>query len=292
MVLPSWRQEGLPAATAGKTLAEVLAAGDFAITVEVLPPTGPDAGPLLAALEGVAHLPFFGFSVATNPVARPHMSALALSALLQARTGKPATLHCTTRDHNRLSMQGLLWGAVALGIRSVLVTTGDYVALGVEARTTSVRDLGVMDLVHMARQAGHLVGVALDPRPEAGRLAHEVQRLEQKAGAGAQFVVTQPVFDEAGADALYQATRHIGIPVLLGILPLRTARHASFLHHKVAGIVVPEGIRERLERAADPQVEGVAGARAVLQAARQRFAGACIMPPFGHYEILPDIVAR
>lgn len=292
MALPSWQQNGPPPPAAGEDLPALLASGGFAITVEVLPPTGPDAGPLLAALQNVAHLPFFGFSVAANPVARPHMSALALSALLQARTGKPATLHCTTRDHNRLSMQGLLWGARALGIRSVLVTTGDYVALGTEAGTTSVRDLGVMDLVRLARDAGHFTGVALDPRPEAGRLAHEVQRLEQKAGAGAQFVVTQPVFDEAGAEALYQATRHIGIPVLLGILPLRTARHASFLHRKVAGIVIPEGIRERLERAAEPQVEGVAGARAVLEAARQRFAGACIMPPFGHYEILPDIVAR
>ena len=241
MTLPSWQQDGLPPVPAGKDLPAVLAAGGFAITVEVLPPTGPDAESLLAALENVAHLPFLGFSVATNPVARPHMSALALSALLQARTGKPATLHCSTRDHNRLSLQGLLWGALALGIRSVLVTTGDYVALGTDVRTTSVRDLGVLDLVRMAREAGHFTGVALDPRPEEGRLAHEVQRLEQKVRAGAQFVVTQPVFDEAGAEALYQATRHIGIPVLLGILPLRTARHAQFLHDKVAGIVRPGG---------------------------------------------------
>ena len=108
----------------GADLQTVLEAGHFAITVEVLPPTSADASPLLAALETVAYPPFLGFSVATNPIGRPHMSALAFGALLQACTGKSATLHCTTRDHNRLSIQGLLWRALALGIGSVLATTG------------------------------------------------------------------------------------------------------------------------------------------------------------------------
>ncbi|NIV37912.1 MAG: homocysteine methyltransferase, partial [Anaerolineae bacterium] len=102
----------------------------FTITVEVVPPAGPDPEPILTALGQLAGLTFDGFSVATNPVAKPRMSALALCALIQKRTGRPATLHCTTRDHNRLSIQGLLWGARALGIETVLVATGDYVALG------------------------------------------------------------------------------------------------------------------------------------------------------------------
>ena len=263
---------------------------EFSLTVEVVPPAGPDADPLLAALLAMSPLPFDSFSVATNPVARPRMSALAFSALVQQRTGKPATLHVTTRDHNRLSLQGLLWGARALGIRDVLVATGDYVALGDAAHTTAVRDLDVYELVRLARQADLHTGVVLDPRPESNRLDYEVRRLEQKVAAGAQFVVTQPVFDQAAAQTLYEATRHVGIPVILGILPLLSARHARFLHDKVAGIAVPEAVRQRMERAADPQVEGVANARETLALAHEWFGGACLMPPFSQFETVASIL--
>jgi len=144
----------------------------FVVTVEVVPPAGPDVEAILSALEALAGLPVDGFSVATNPVAKPRMSALALCALAQRRTGRPAILHCTTRDHNRLSLQGLLWGARALAVGTVLVTTGDFVALGDRASTTTVRDVDVFDLVRMARQAGLRTGVVLNPYPESdGRSA-------------------------------------------------------------------------------------------------------------------------
>lgn len=274
-----------------ETRPSLLDPGRSAISVEVVPPAGADAEPLLEELEAVAGLPFDRFSVATNPVAKPRMSALALSTLLRQRTGKPATLHCTTRDHNRLSIQGLLWGARALGIDSVLVSTGDYVALGDKGRTTTVRDVDVFALVRMAREAGLYTGVVLDPRSGFDRLDHQIRRLEQKVESGAQFVITQPVYDEAAAGLLHEATRHLGIPVILGILPLRTARHARFLHDKVAGITVPEGVQARMAQAADPVAEGIAGAREMLAIARQGFAGACIMPPFDHYEVLFDILS-
>jgi methylenetetrahydrofolate reductase (NADPH) len=264
--------------------------GQFAITVEVVPPASPDAEPLLTALESVSDLSFDRFSIATNPVAKPRMSALALSALVQQRTGKPATLHCTTRDHNRLSIQGLLWGARALGINSVLISSGDYVALGDRMRTTTVRDVDVYDLVRMARLSGLRTGVVLDPRPESRQLAYEVHRLERKIEAGAQFVVTQPVYDQASAQMLQDATGHLNVPIILGILPLRTARHAAFLHHKVAGITVPEHVQERMKQAADPPAEGAAGAREMLDIARRWFAGACIMPPFDHYKVLSELL--
>lgn len=100
----------------------------FFTAIEVVPPAGPDPGPLLASLKALAHLAVDAFSVATNPVANPRMSAMALCALIQRHTGRNTVLHCTTRDHNRLSLQGLVWGARALGIGTVLVTTGDFVA--------------------------------------------------------------------------------------------------------------------------------------------------------------------
>ncbi len=263
---------------------------EFTVTVEVVPPAGPDAEALLAKLEAVSSLPFDGYSVATNPVARPRMSALALSVLVQERTGKPATLHCTTRDHNRLSIQGLLWGARALDIDSVLISTGDFVALGTGARTTTVRDVDVFDLVRMAREADLYTGVVLDPRPETGRLDHEIRRLEHKIEAGAQFVVTQPVFARDAARELGDATAAINVPISLGILPLRSANHARFLHDKVAGIAVSQEVRARMVQATDPKVEGLDNAREMLDLARQWFAGACIMPPFGHYHVLHQLL--
>jgi homocysteine S-methyltransferase len=264
----------------------------FTVTVEVVPPASPEAGPLLTALQSLQGLPIGGFSVATNPVAKPRMSAMALCALLQQQTGRPAILHCTTRDHNRLSLQGLLWGALALGIETVLVTTGDFVALGDRANTTDVRDTDVCGLVEMARDSGLHTGVVLDPGPASGGLKTPVRRLESKIKAGAQFVVTQPFYDIAGIDELAAATGHIEIPIILGILPLRSPRHAEFLHKKVAGINVPGQVRERMNRAGDPVAEGIANAREVLNLARDRFAGACLMPPFERFDMLGEILAQ
>jgi homocysteine S-methyltransferase len=265
---------------------------DFFISVEVVPPVGPDAEPLLTALAALDDLPFDAFSVATNPVAKSRMSAMAVCALIQQRTRRAAILHCTTRDHNRLSLQGILWGARALGIETVLITTGDFVALGDRITTSDVRDVDLFALLAMAHEAGLQAGVAFDPHPEINGLEQAVKRLERKVEAGARFVVTQPVYDAAGADALAEATRHIDIPLIMGILPLRTPRHADFLHTKVAGIAIPKPLRERMHRAADPIAEGILNAREILTLARERFAGACIMPPFDHYEVMTGILSE
>ena len=264
----------------------------FTITVEVVPPAGPQAMTLLETLKSLQDLPVDGFSVATNPVAKPRMSAMALCALLHQHTGRQTILHCTTRDHNRLSLQGLLWGARAMGIETVLATTGDFVAYGDRATTTDVRDTDVFGLIEMARESGLFTGVVLDPEPQGQGLERPVRRLERKIEAGAQFVVTQPFYDEAGIQDLLAATGHIEIPIVLGILPLRTPRHAEFLHQEVAGINVPPGVRQRISRAEDPVAEGVANAREILALARENFAGACLMPPFDRFEMLADILAE
>ena len=262
----------------------------FAVTIEVVPPGGPDPLPILDALAAVSDLSFDGFSVATNPVAKPRMSAMALCAMIQQRTQKPAILHLTTRDHNRLSLQGELWGAEALGIKTVMVATGDFVALKDRQHTTTVRDLDVYGLVQMARETGLRTGVVFDAHPEVNGLSRAVEHLKRKVDAGAQFVVTQPVYDKDGADQLATAIGGLGVPVIMGILPLRTPRHADFLHDKVAGIAVPQPLRQRMHAAANPVAEGAANAREMLAIARQGFAGACIMPPFDHYEVLHEIL--
>jgi homocysteine S-methyltransferase len=262
----------------------------FAVTIEVVPPAGPDPEKLLTALASLADLPFSGFSVATNPVAKPRMSAMALCAMIQDRTDKPAILHLTTRDHNRLGLQAELWGAKALGIDSVLVATGDFVAFKDRHHTSTVQDADVYRLVRMARDVGMTTGVVFDTHPEVNGLSNAVAHLERKVDAGAQYAVTQPVYDRAGADELADATKNMSIPVVLGILPLRTPRHAEFLHTKVAGIAVPDTLRRRMHDAADPIAEGAANAREMLSIARQGFSGACIMPPFDHYEVMSQIL--
>jgi homocysteine S-methyltransferase len=153
-----------------------------------------------------------------------------------------------------------------------------------------VRDTDIFGLLSMARETGLCAGVVFDPFQETDGLDRAVERLARKAQAGAQFVVTQPAYDAAGADLLARATADCGLPVVMGILPVRTPRHADFLNDKVAGIVVPAAVRQRMHQAADPTAEGSANAREVLTLARERFAGACIMPPFDHYEVLFDIL--
>jgi homocysteine S-methyltransferase len=265
------------------------ARGGFLLTVEVVPPRGPDPSGLLEALRPVASLRFQAFSVATHPVARPHMDALAACALLERTTGKPCILHCSPRDHNRLALQGLLWGARALGISTVLAVGGDRIALS-EQGLTGVRDLDVFALVRLAAAAGLQVGVVFSPRAGAQALRREAERLRAKAEAGAAFAVTQPVYSAEEAEALAEAARAAGLPVLLGVLPLRTPAHAEFLHRRVAGIRVAPAVRRRLAQAADPAAEGLSLARAMLTEARRSFAGACLMPPFGRYEMLPQLL--
>ena len=263
---------------------------DFTTFIEVVPPAGPDATPLLNQLKSAAKLTMQAFSVATNPVAKPRMSAMATCALVQQATGMPTVLHCTTRDHNRLSLQGMLWGAQALGIHTILAATGDMVAFAEQRVTTTVRDLDVLGLIALARESGMQTGVVIDPHPETNGFDLAIERLGQKVDAGAQFAVTQPIYDLVSADAMANATQKTGIPIIMGILPLRTARHADFLHHKVAGISVPRPLRDQMHVSVDTIKTGNQNAREMLMAARERFDGTCIMPPFDHYEVLPDIL--
>lgn len=263
---------------------------NFVITVEVVPPKGPDPDEILSALDALKDLPLNGFSVASNPVAKSRMSAMALCSLIQKRTGKFAILHCTTRDHNRISLQATFWGARALGVNHVLVATGDFVALEERKMTSDVKDLDVFQLISMSKNSGMTTGAVLDFRAEYNGLEKEVERLEKKAAAGAMFAVTQPIYDRDMARTISISTSHIDIPIIMGILPLRTAKHAEFLHNRVAGIAIPDKLREKMSHADNPLAEGISNAREMLVIAREFFRGACIMPPFDHYEVVADIL--
>ncbi len=212
--------------------------------------------------------------------------------LIQKATQKPAILHCTIRDHNRLGLQSELWGAKALGIDTVIAVTGDPSAFKAEEPTSTVGDLNVFQLIAMAKDSDLFTGAVLDFRPEINGLEHEAKRLEKKVASGCGFIVTQPVYDEETANKIHAATKHLNVPVVMGILPLLSYKHAIFLHDKVAGIVVPEPLRQQMEKANDPVNEGVFQARQMLELAKEMFSGVCIMPPFDRFDILPDILAN
>ena len=257
---------------------------EFTIYVEVVPPAHADPEPLLTALGKLAPLPIDAFNIATNPVAKPRMSALAFSSLVQRETGKPAVLHITTRDHNRLSLQSLLWGARALGIERVLVTTGDYPPAKDENPASMVADLTVFELIQLAVKDNFQTGVVY--QPPAGKLAPSLDRLRRKRDLGASFVITQPFYDRRGADRLARAAEACQLPLLPGILPLRSYRHARFMHQRVAGIIIPRPLLIRLEDSPRPERTGLDNAREMIALARARFPGMCLMPPFQAYQML------
>ncbi len=262
----------------------------FTITIEVVPPAGNDATELLTKLASLNPLMFDAFSVASNPVAKPRMSAMVFAHLAQSAIQKPAIVHLTIRDHNRLGLQSELWGAKALGIDTVIVLTGDPSAPKAENRTSTVCDLNVFELISLAKESSLFTGAVLDYRPEVDGLARETLRLEKKVAAGARFIVTQPVYDRATAERIRAASRHLNVPVAMGILPLLSVKHARFLHDKVAGIAVPEPVRKQMETAADPVQAGIEQSRQMLALAKEMFSGACVMPPFDRFEILNQIL--
>ena len=265
---------------------------EFIITIEVVPPKGNDPAPLLEKLQSLADLNFHAFSVASNPVAKPRMSAMVFAHLIQKATQRRAILHCTIRDHNRLGLQSELWGAKALGIDTVIAVTGDPSAANLEEPTTTVADLNVYELISLAADSGLFTGAVLDFRPEVNGLEHEAGRLEKKVAAGCRFIVTQPVYDEDTAKKIHGAIKHLKVPVVMGILPLLSYKHAVFLNDKVAGIAVPEYLRKEMEKTKDPLSVGIAQSRQMLSLAKTYFSGACIMPPFDRFDILKDILIQ
>ncbi|MGM0395305.1 MAG: methylenetetrahydrofolate reductase [Thermodesulfobacteriota bacterium] len=262
----------------------------FVTTIEVVPPAGNDPAALLDKLAEISVLDFDGFSVATNPVAKPRMSATVFCRLLHEKTGKPAILHLTVRDHNLLGLQAELWGAKALGIDTLIAITGDPSAGRQKDGATAVNDVNVYQLITLADESGLTTGAVLDFRPERNGLKNEVKRLEKKVAAGCRFIVTQPVYDETTAQTLADACAHLPVPKIMGILPLLSFRHACFLHDKVDGIAVPDPLRREMETSTDPIRTGTAQAGHMLEIAKKYFSGACVMPPFERFEILKDIL--
>jgi methionine synthase I (cobalamin-dependent)/5,10-methylenetetrahydrofolate reductase len=283
-------------------MAEKLRAGQFVISVEIDPPQGTDPSKALAGAATCRQRGIDCINIADGPRASARMSPIDMAVLLNRDVGTiEPIVHFCCRDRNLLGMQADLIGANAIGVYNILCITGDPPKLGDYAFATSVYDVDAIGAIKIAKglNDGHdLAGnpmsgpptklhVGAGANPGAIDLDLEVARFEKKIAAGAEYILTQPVYDFSLFERFYKRIEHVGAPILLGILPLASYKNAEFLHREVPGMQIPKHIRERMRKQEDKDAarrEGVAIAREALRQGRPYVQGTYIMPPFNRVE--------
>ncbi len=290
-------------------VAEKLGAGDFVIAVEMDPPKGFSAAKMLAGAQTLAEAGADVIDVADSPMARMRMSPWAACRVIQ-EAGIETILHFPTRGRNLLRLQGDLLAVHALGIRNVFVCMGDPVTIGdypgatdnvdvvptalMRTITSSFNEGSDRSGASIGEPTSFVVGCAVSPN--AGDLEKEVKLLRKKVEAGCSFGLSQPMFTPEPLERLRSAYREryaddLALPILAGVLPLVSSRHAEFLHNEVPGIVVPDDVRDRMVKAGeDGEAEGLALARDLVAALRERAAGIYLMPPFERFDLAADVV--
>lgn len=287
------------------SLGRELAQG-FVVSVEVDPPAGVDPSKALAGARALKAAGVRYVNIADGPRATVRMSPLSLACLLRRDVGVEPIVHVTCRDRNLLGLQSDLLGAHALGLRDLLVITGDPSKLGDYPEATTVYDLDSVGLLRLVsnlnrgiepsgrRLAGATTFVkGCGAEPGASDLVREIDRLRRKVDAGADYVMTQPVYDAEVMDRFLDRIGDLGVPVVLGVLPLASHRNAEFLHHEVPGMTIPEPIRERMRLAgggSEGREEGVRIAREIAAAFVPRVRGLYVMPPFDRYDIAIAVI--
>jgi methionine synthase / methylenetetrahydrofolate reductase(NADPH) len=289
--------------------AAALASGSFVISVEADPPKGFSTHKLLAGASMLAETGADAINVADSPMARMRMSPWAVCHLIQEKFGIETILHFPTRGRSLLRLQGDLLAAHALGVRNLFVVMGDPTAIGDFPQAADNYDIVPSGLIRMIKQSfnrgvdhagrdigaptAFFVGCALNlcsPTP-----AKEIRNLQKKLDAGADFILTQPVFEPECAAAFLESYRRetgaLTVPVLAGILPLYGSKHAAFLANEVPGMSIPDALRRRIEHAGESApAEGVRIAVELLRKLRGVVQGVYIMPPFGRYDLAAEII--
>ncbi len=289
-------------------LAQKLAAGRFAISVEMDPPRGLSTHKLIAGASLLHDAGADVINVADSPMARMRMSAWAVCDVVKRQVGVDTTLHFPTRGRNLLRVQGDLLAAHALGLRNIFVVMGDPTSIGDYPEATDNYDLvpsGLIKLIKQGFNAGmdhsgtsigqptnFFVGAALSLSPKDP--AAEARNLRRKLKAGSDFFLTQPVYEPEAARAFicrYEDEHGpVGRPILAGILPLVSTRHARFLHHEVPGVHIPDATLARMEAASDGAREGVKITIELIEQLKEWAAGVYIMPQFHRYDLVAEII--
>ncbi|WP_069805764.1 bifunctional homocysteine S-methyltransferase/methylenetetrahydrofolate reductase [Thermogemmatispora onikobensis] len=292
----------LPQEGSKTRLQQKLEAGEFVISVELDPPMGLNPSKILA---GAAQLQRDGvdcINIADSPLARVRMSCIALARLIQDHLGMETIIHFTTRDRNLMALQAELLGAHALGLRNILALTGDPLRVGDYPNTTGVWDVDSVGLIRILRgmneghdaaggsigaKASFHIGAALNLNVSEEEGEREIEKYYCKLEAGAHFIMTQPIYELAPLERFLTRVGKPPVPVILGCIPLHSWRHAEFLHNEVAGVTIPERVRERMRAAGDQGTEeGLRLAQELLMEARELVQGVYLLPSYRRYDIV------
>jgi homocysteine S-methyltransferase len=284
-----------------------IARGEFVTSVEIVPPRGVDASRMLADTAKLKAAGVDAVNVPDGPRAQSRMGALMTSLLIEQQVGIETVTHYACRDRNLLGMLSDLLGASAVGLRNLLVITGDPPKMGPYPDATAVFDVDSIGLTNLIRNlnrgldpGGNPIGkptrfaIGVGVNPVAVDPAQEVSRFEWKVDAGAEFAITQPVFDADQMERFLDRIAHVRIPIIAGIWPLVSVRNAEFLANEVPGVSVPPVVIQRMRRASERSkehglAEGIAIARELLDRVRPLVQGVQVSAPFGKVELALDV---
>lgn len=290
-------------------LGKLLDQGVFPVSCELHPPRSPEIGRILRQVKMLDAAGINVVNIPDGPRASARMSPMALAHLIMSQTGMDTILHYTCRDRNILGMQSDLLGAEALGLKNILAVTGDPPKLGDYPMATAVFDVDAIGLLRIASHLNQSRDLAGNPiprpttfflgagfNPGAIDMKLEVSRLHEKIDAGAEYILTQPVFDQDKLLAALEMAGKVEVPIFVGILPLASLRNAEFFHYEVPGMDVPDAIRGRMKEASakgreEAASEGVTIAQEALLSVVDHVQGAYIMPPFGRVELAIETVS-
>ncbi len=287
-------------------LGRLIHEGAFVTMVEIVPPRGIDCAKELAGAQEMANLGVHAINVPDSPRASARMSAQSLCIQIQQKTGIETLLHYTCRDRNVLSIQSDLLGASSIGLRNVLCLTGDPPKLGNYPDATAVYDVDAIGLVNIVRRLNHGLDIgsnsigastgftiAVAANPGVPDVDNEIRRFAWKVEAGAEYAITQPVFDLRVLEAFLKRIEGFRIPMVAGIWPLTSLRNAEFMKNDLR-VSVPDEILIRMQKATTPEAaraEGVRIAQEMLAAVRGMVQGAQVSAPFGRYSAAAEVLA-
>ncbi|MCQ4085657.1 bifunctional homocysteine S-methyltransferase/methylenetetrahydrofolate reductase [Saccharibacillus sp. JS10] len=280
---------------------ELTAAKDHSVIVELDPPRTLRTEGFFKGVQALKAAGIDAITLADNSLASPRIANESLASVIKSKYGVKPLVHVACRDRNMIGLQSHLMGLAASGINQMIAITGDPSKVGDVPGATSVYDYNSFDLIKLTKQfnegklpsgrslglrANFSVGAAFDPN---GRhLDKGVQRLEKKIAAGADYFMTQPVYDEKRIEELYHATKHIKQQIFIGVMPLISAQNAAFLHNEVPGIRLTDEILNRMQRYEHDKdaamEEGMNISRSLIDVILEYFGGVYIMTPFLRYE--------
>jgi methionine synthase / methylenetetrahydrofolate reductase(NADPH) len=280
-----------------------IASNEFVSSVEIVPPRGVDASRMITDVKKLKDAGVDAVNVPDGPRAQSRMGALLTSVIIEQQVGIETVTHYCCRDRNLLGMLSDLLGAAAVGLRNMLLITGDPPKMGPYPDATAVFDIDAIGLTNLVANlnrgldpGGNAIGkptsfvVGVGVNPAAIDPAHEIRRFEWKVDAGAEYAITQPVFDPEQLERFLRQIAHVRIPIVAGIWPLVSVRNAEFLANEVPGVMVPDEIIARMRRANDQSkehavAEGIAIAREMLERVRPEVQGVQVSAPFGKVEL-------